>query len=185
MAERSSLVRLQDEFEVLLDWVGYELHPDTPPGGVPIEDFLRDPEKANGYVRAFAAGFGILDLVPPARLANTRRVLAVAQVARDAGVLDAWRAAAFDAYWRGGRGLESDDDLAAIAREAGLDPAAALEGARDPSALARVDGARREALRAGVRGVPTFDVGAERIVGCQRYEVLADAARHAGARRRA
>ena len=67
----------------------------------------------------------------------------------------------------------------------------AVRAARDPSLLARVDAARAEALRAGVRGIPTFDFepdapggGASRVVGCQRYEILADALRKAGARRR-
>ncbi len=165
--------------------MGYELHPDTPPGGVALADWLPEPEAMNGYVRAFAADFGIHDLVPPVLLANTRRALAAAQAARDAGRLGAWRAAAFDAYWRKGRGLETDEDLAAIARAAGLEPALAVRAAGDPAALARVDAARVEALRAGVSGIPTFDMGGARIVGCQQYEVLADAVRRAGARRRA
>jgi len=167
-----------------VDWVGYELHPRTPPGGLPISEFLPRPSEMSGYVRAFAVGFGIDDLVPPARLANTRRALAAAQAARDAGRLDGWRAAAFDAYWRKGRGLESDEDLAAIAREARLEPALAIRAATDPAALVRVDAAREDAVRAGVTGIPTFDVGDARIVGCQRYEVLAEAVRRAGARRR-
>jgi predicted DsbA family dithiol-disulfide isomerase len=170
---------------VEVDWVGYELHPETPPGGVPLAEYLADADSMLGYVRAFAAGFGIGDLVPPQVLASTRRVHAVAQRARALGRLEPFRAAAFDAYWRRGRGLESDDDLAAIAREAGLDPAAAVSAASDEEALARVDAARREAVAAGVRGIPTFDVGLARIVGCQRYEVLAEALRRAGARRRA
>jgi len=168
-----------------VDWVGYELHPGTPAGGIPLSEFLPRSAEASGYVRAFAVGFGIDDLVPPGRVANTRRALAAAQAARDLGRLDAWRAAAFDAYWRKGRGLESDEDLAALARDAGIDPAIALRAATDPAALARVDAARREAERAGVTGIPTFDVADARIVGCQRYEVLAEAVRRAGARRRA
>jgi predicted DsbA family dithiol-disulfide isomerase len=184
VAERSSLVRLQAEFELEVEWVGYELHPETPPGGVPLADWLAEPEAMNRYVRAFAADFGVRDVLPPTVLANTRRALAAAQAARDAGRLEAWRAAAFDAYWRKGRGLESDEDVAAIARDAGVDPAVAVRAAGDPDALARVDGARREALRAGVRGIPTFHVGGARIVGCQRYEVLSEAVRRAGGKRR-
>jgi predicted DsbA family dithiol-disulfide isomerase len=184
VAERSSLVRLQGELDVEVEWVGYELHPRTPPGGIPIAEYLPDPEAMLGYVRSFAAGFGILDLVPPLRLASTRRALAVAEHARDRGRLDRFRAAAFDAYWRKGRGLESDEDLGALAREAGLDADAAVAAARDAAALGRVDGARRTALEAGVTGIPTFDIGAVRVVGCQRYDVLAEAARRAGARRR-
>lgn len=173
--------------------MGYELHPETPQGGVPIADIFRDAEGMHAYVKSFAAGFGILDLAPPARLANTRRVLAACEHARDAGRLEAFSAAAYDAYWRHGHGVESDEDVSELARAAGLDPAAAVAATRDPALLARVDAARREATKAGVTGVPTFDVepdapgGARvssRVVGCQRYEVLVDAVRRAGARRR-
>ncbi len=164
--------------------MGYELHPETPPGGVPLAEYLPDPDAMLGYVRTFAAGFGITDLVPPERLASTRRAHAVAQVARDAGRLEGYRIAAFDAYWRRGGGIESDAELAALAREAGLGAADAVEAARDPRSLARVDAARRAALEAGVTGIPTFEFGSVRVVGCQRFEVLADAARRAGARRR-
>jgi predicted DsbA family dithiol-disulfide isomerase len=184
VAERSSLVRLQDEYEVAVEWIGYELHPDTPAGGIPLSEYLPDAEGMLGYVRSFAAGFGIGDLAPPARLASTRRAHAAAQLARDAGRLDRWRVAAFDAYWRRGRGLESDEELAELAREAGLAEDAVLGAARDAGMLTRVDAARRAASAAGVTGIPTFDFGSARIVGCQRYEVLADAARRGGAKHR-
>ncbi len=173
--------------------MGYELHPETPPGGVPLSQHLRDPQGTNDYVKSFAAAFGISDLSPPARIANTRRALAAAEHARDRGRLAAFNAAVFDSYWRWGLGIESDEELAAIARRAGVEPAGAVAAAGDPVLLERVDGARRAARQAGVTGVPTFDVepGApggsrvsSRIVGCQRYEVLADAVRKAGARRR-
>jgi predicted DsbA family dithiol-disulfide isomerase len=194
VAERGSLVRLQDEYELDLDWVGYELHPETPPGGVPLSEYLPDPDGMHRYLRAFAARFGV-SLVPPARLVNTRRAHAAAQRARDLGKLDGFRAAAYDAYWREGRGLEADEDLAAVGAASGLGAAEALAAAVDPAALGRVDAARREARRAGVTGVPTFvfvpeggeqagDRAPARVVGCQPYDVLADAARRAGARRR-
>lgn len=174
-----------------VEWVGYELHPETPPGGIALSDYLRDAGAMLRYVKEFAAGFGISDLRPPTRLASTRRALAVAQWAREAGRLEAFSAAAYDAYWRHGGGLESDEELAAIARRAGLDPAAAVAAASDPALLGLVDSARRTALAAGVTGIPTFVLAptgsgaGSRIVGCQRYEVLADAARRAGGRRRA
>lgn len=165
--------------------MGYELHPETPPGGVPLSEVLPDPDAMLGYVRSFAAGFGIDDLAPPRVLPSTRRAHAVAQRAREEGRLDAFRRAAFDAYWRRGRGLEAADELAALARDVDMDPRAALAAAVDPGLLARVDAARHAAAAAGVTGIPTFDVGEGRIVGCQRYDVLVEAARRAGARRRA
>ncbi|BDG06286.1 hypothetical protein AMOR_52820 [Anaeromyxobacter oryzae] len=170
--------------------MGYELHPETPAGGVPLASWLPNADAMLGYVKTFAEGFGIPDLAPPTRLAPTRRVLAVARLAREVGRLDSLRVVAFDAYWRRGWGIESDEDLRWIAREAGVDPQAALAAASDPARLADVAAARREAIAAGVTGVPTFDfvplAGREpiRVVGCQRYEVLADAARRAGAAHR-
>ena len=192
MAERSSLVRLRGEYEIDVEWVGYELHPGTPPGGVAISSYLPDADAMLRYVQQFAASFGIDDLRPPARLANTRRAMAAARRAQELGRLERFSAAAYDAYWRRGAGIESDDEIAAIAREAALDPADAVEAASDPDLLAMVDAARRAAAQAGVTGIPTFDFapgpGASgagaRVVGCQRYEVLAEAARRAGGRRR-
>ena len=84
-------------------------------------------------------------------------------------------------HWRKGRGLEADDDLAAIALAAGLDREAALTASGDPALLARVDEKQDEARRNGVRGIPTFVFEGERMVGCQPYEALYAAARRAGA----
>jgi predicted DsbA family dithiol-disulfide isomerase len=183
VAERSSLVRLQREWDVRVEWKGYELHPETPAGGLPVEAYLPNAEGMLRQVAEFASRFGIGDLRAPSRVANTRRVLALAEHARDRSRLEEFRAAAFDAYWRHGWCLEADGDLGAVARAAGLDPDAALAAADDPAILARVEAARHAALAAGVTGIPTFDLGGARVVGCQPYEVLAAAARRAGAER--
>ena len=172
-----------------MEWIGYELHPETPPGGVALSSYLRDAEAMLRYVQQFAASFGIDDLRPPERLANTRRAMAAARRAQELGRLARFSAAAYDAYWRRGAGIESDAEIADVARAAGVDPAEAVAAASDPVLLAVVDAARRAAVAAGVTAIPTFDfapaTGAgTRVVGCQRYEVLADAARRAGGRRR-
>lgn len=164
-----------------VEWNGYELHPETPPGGVPLGRLLPNADAMLRYVRAFAEGFGISDLVLPARVPSTRRILAASERARDAGRLEAFRAAAFDAHWRRGLDIESDSTLATVAREAAVDPDAAIAAASDASFLARVDAARARALAAGVTGIPTLDVGTVRVVGCQPYEALAAAAKKVGA----
>ncbi len=195
VAERSSLPRLLEDFVLALDWVGYELHPDTPTGGVPLTQFLPNAAAMLRSVQAFAGRFGIADLAPPERLAPTRRILAVAEHARAAGKLDAFLALAFDAHWRRGWGIETDEDLRWIAREAGLAPEEAVAAAADPALLRRVAAAREQALAAGVTSIPTFEfrpgaevgagkpAAAQRIVGCQPYPVLAEAAARAGATR--
>ncbi len=115
---------------------------------------------------------------------NTRRALAIAELGRDLGRLEPFRAAAFEAHWRQGKNLEDDGDLAAIAAAAGLPVEAALRAADDPEILARVDEKQDEARADGVAGIPTFIVAGEEVVGCQPYEALADAAERAGVPRR-
>ena len=108
----------------------------------------------------------------------------IAELARDRDRLEPYRAAAFEAHWRQGKNLEDDGDLRAIAAAAGLDPDEALRAADDPAMLARVDEKQDEARDDGVAGIPTFIIAGEEAVGCQPYEVLADAAERAGVARR-
>jgi len=130
----------------------------------------------------FAARFGIHDMKHPMRIPNTRRALAVAELARERGRLDAFRAAAMSAHWRDGLDIESDRDLRAIAQRAGLDPDEAVRAADEPEYQRRIDEVRAEANALGVTGIPTFVFGdlearALAVVGCQPYEVLAGAIR--------
>lgn len=165
-----------------VDWRGFELHPETPPGGIAVADLFGAARTAamHAHLRRFAAEFGVT-LEPRDHLPNTRRALAVAELARERGVLDALRAAAMRAHWREGRDLEDDETLRAIARTAGLDPDEAVAASHSPVHLGRVDELRREATRAGVQGIPTFFLGAQRVVGCQPYETIRLVAQRAGA----
>lgn len=138
-----------------------------------------------GYLADFAARFGVERLATPARMPNTRRALALAEHAREAGRLDAFREAAMAAYWEAGEDLELDAVLRQTAATAGLEPETALAAADDPRYLARIDAVRAEAAARGVRGIPTFFFGDQPpVVGCQPYEPLALAAERAGAERR-
>ena len=186
IAEQSTVPRLLREFELTLDWRGFELHPGTPRGGVPLATLFRGvPVQAmHERVLQFGARFGVAPFSPPDVLRNTRRALAVAELARDRGRLEPFRAGAFEAHWRQGKDLEADRDLAEIARAAGLDPEEALSAADDPAMLARVDDKQADARANGVTGIPTFILGDEEIVGCQPYEVLEAAALGAGVPRR-
>ena len=182
VAEESSLVRLQDEFDVEVDWRGFELHPETPVGGIRVSDLFPEAKMPamREFIKSFAARFDV-EMDTPEHLPNTRRVLAIAELAREEGCLDAFRNAAMEAHWRGGKNLEDDADLRAIAARAGIDPEAALQAADDLEYQRRVDVLRAEASSLGVTGVPTFFIGDQCVVGCQPYAVITKAARRAGA----
>jgi predicted DsbA family dithiol-disulfide isomerase len=162
---------------VELDWRGFELHPETPAGGMRLDEFF-PPERLRGmadYMRKFAAQFGIEDFRQPERIPNTRRALAIAEIARDEGKLDPFRHRAMDAHWRDGMNLEDDDDLSIIARDAGL-----LRFDPDEEQFDRIDDIREEADRIGIQGIPSLVIGNLGLSGCQPYEVLARFAEQAG-----
>ena len=182
IAEQSTVPRLLAEYDLVLDWRAFELHPGTPRGGLPLERLFpgRSLPQMHAGTKRFAARFGVTDFEPPDRLQNSRRALAIAELARDLDRLEPFRQAAMTAHWRRGQDLEDDAALAAIATEAGIDPARALAAADDASLLARVDARQAEARALGVTGIPTFMIGPEVVVGCQPYEVLAAAAIRVG-----
>lgn len=136
------------------------------------------------HLRKLAAHFGIENFEPRERIPNTRRALALAEVARDEGRLDAYRVRAMDGHWRDGLDLENDADLERIARDAGLPDDAVARSKSDPRYLARVDAMREEAGAAGVRGIPTFILGRYGLSGAQPYEQFVRLAEAAGARKR-
>lgn len=177
---------MQNEYVVEIDWRGFELHPETPPGGRPIAERVpreRLPHLKRG-LREFAASFGVLALELPDHMPNTRRALAIAEYARERGKLEAFRDAAMYAHWREGKNLEDEQDLRDIALRAGLEPEAALRAIGAKQYLQQVDAIREEATRMGVTGIPTLVIGRYGVVGCQPYEVITQAAERAGARRR-
>ena len=172
---------MKEEYEVEVDWRGFELHPETPEGGMPITDFFPEEriDSMRKYIHNFAEKFGVYGMGEPNRLTNTRRVLAVAEYARDQGKLDAFRTVTMDAYWMHDKNLESEEEIREISQQADLDADAAVSVLNDPRYLERVEDLRKEAAQMGVTGIPTFFIGDECIVGCQPYEVLEEAVRKA------
>jgi predicted DsbA family dithiol-disulfide isomerase len=186
IAEDSTVPRLLREFDLELDWHGFELHPETPPGGMSLNVLFpgADLKALHARTKAFAAQFGVTDFQPPDRLVNTRRALAIAELARDEGKLGKFRHAALDAHWRKAQNLEDDGVLRTLAAAADLDPDAALAAADSPAFFDRVDARQMQAKRQGVTGIPTMILADQWIVGCQPFEVVARAAERAGIARR-
>jgi predicted DsbA family dithiol-disulfide isomerase len=169
--------------DIELDWRGFELHPETPVGGVEIERVFpaRRLSGMREYMRGFAASFGV-EMGFPTRMQNTRRALAVGEYARALGRQDRFRELAMKAYWREDGDLEDDAQLRAIAEKAGIGARAVDEVDTDPKWLATIDRIRIEAGQLGVTGIPTFIFGdldgkCTAVVGCQPYEALERAAR--------
>ena len=185
IAEKSSLRTLLAEYELRLDWRGFQLHPQTPVGGVRLDEYFpaeRVPAMRR-HLAEVAAHFGV-ELLVPERMPNTRRALQLAEVARDDGRLEGFRERAMDAYWTAGADLEDSAVLRRLSQSAGLEPDALERADRDPVYATRILDIREEADTMGVTGIPTFVIGNYAMTGCQPFEVLEQLATRAGVSRR-
>lgn len=186
IAERTSLRRLQEEYDLTVEWRGFELHPELPPGGTSLQHLFPGEkiEAMHEHLLKLAAHFGVDGMKLSLHVPNTRRILALAEVARDQGKLEELRRAAMDAHWLDGRDLEDERELYKIAAAAGLSSDSVKLAATDPTYLARIDATRQEAESLGVSAIPTFLLGDYGVVGCQPFAVLDQLAAAAGAERR-
>jgi predicted DsbA family dithiol-disulfide isomerase len=185
IAERSSLTRLKGEFELSIDWRGFELRPDTPDAGVDMAQVFPPArlammrERLREVAKRFAVKMG-----EPSWLPNTRKALAIAEWARDQGKLWEFRDAAMDSHWLHGGDLGDDDNLARIAAAVGLDGKQAVRAGREGVYLDRVRANRELGERRGVEGVPTSFIGPLAVVGCAPYEDFVELVKQAGVGKR-
>jgi len=85
--------------------------------------------------------------------------------------------AIFPAMWEHERNLGDPDEVAAVLRDAGFDPAQVLAAANDPAAKEALKAATEEAVSRGVFGAPTFFVGDQMFWGQDRLDFVAQALR--------
>ncbi len=168
--------KLKPEFDLEIEWRGFQIHPEWPAEGMPASEFRRgmDPEArraAWSRIQAMAAVTGIA-MTPPELLTNSRLALEAEEFAKDCGKSEAFADRVFRAYFNEGRNIGGQGVLGDLAADVGLDRDAldlALESNRY---TARLRNNTSEAHQHGVDGVPTFFVGDYPLVGAQSEQVM-------------
>jgi predicted DsbA family dithiol-disulfide isomerase len=151
--------------------VSYEIHPETPPGGVLLER-LFGPGIAH-MQESQRRRCAELDLPfeAPQLLSNSRLVVEAAEFARDAGKHHDFHRAALTAYFARSKDIGDLDVLSELAAGVGLDTAALRQELTAGRYAGRREAAHEEACRLGITGVPTFIfAGGARVVGAQSLE---------------
>jgi predicted DsbA family dithiol-disulfide isomerase len=151
--------------------VSYEIHPETPAGGVRLEELFgpRYKEMQSGLA-ARCRELG-LELQAPEVLSNSRLAVEAAEFARDSGRHPAFHRAVLAAYFAHGRDIGDIGVLREVANEVGLDAGAMAAALTAGTCVAKRVAVEQEAHRLGIHAVPTFlfDDGA-RVVGAQPLE---------------
>lgn len=106
----------------------------------------------------WASFYGLKIGQPPVFPVNSVKAMRIAIWADAEGLLPRWSRRVFEAYWGELRDISKDDELAAIARDVGIDPAAALAAAADPAFKERLRANTDELIARGGFGSPTMFV---------------------------
>lgn len=163
---------MQAEYPVSVEWVGYELRPETPPGGIDLKQLSPgfNIESALNGLNKSGAPYGV-SFKKIGRIANSRLALEASEYARDAGKYDELHTLYFEAYFREGKDIGDLQTVLDIAAGAGLDVEGLKEALEKKVYSPRLDRAREMGAGYQVAGLPTFIInGKHKIVGARPYD---------------
>jgi predicted DsbA family dithiol-disulfide isomerase len=159
--------QLRREFDADVVWLPFDLHPEYPPEGIPLEQLHRrygigvgerDPLRD----RFAAAG---LEYDRPEIVPNTKLALRMTELARERGLHEPFHDRLMDAYWSEATNVGDPDELRRLAAEVGLDPDGVERVIADPEAyLEAVEASTREAQSIGINAIPAFVLDGRLIV---------------------
>ena len=175
------------EWDVEVRFVHFPLHPETPPEGLTLEQLF-----AGRNIGITAAQARMKQLMDDEGLPygertmtyNSRLAQELACYAQTQPGGERIHEQLFQAYFVNRVNIAAVAALVEIGTRVGLE----AEACRDVLASRRfrddVDGDWNRSRALGIRGVPTFVVGQNMVVGAQPREVLDELLEHAGAKRR-
>jgi predicted DsbA family dithiol-disulfide isomerase len=147
---------LRRRFGAEITWLPFDLHPEYPREGLPLERFKAHygHRPGEGLADRFAAAglaYSAPELVP-----NTMDALRVTELARDRGLHEAVHDRLMDAFWGENRNIGDPDELRELTVGAGLDAAEVDEVLAGDAYRDRVAASTAQAQSLGIDGIPGF-----------------------------
>jgi predicted DsbA family dithiol-disulfide isomerase len=139
-----------------VEWLPFDLHPEYPPEGVPRASLERRygpgvHDRTRGVIEAAGLTYNPPDWIP-----NSRRALAVTELARERGLHEPVHDRLMRAYWSEATDIGDTGALLDLVAEAGLDRDEAAAAASNGRYDERVLASTREAHRNGIHAIPAF-----------------------------
>jgi predicted DsbA family dithiol-disulfide isomerase len=147
---------LARRFGARVEWLPFDLHPEYPPDGIPRAALEKRygptiHEQTRRTVEAAGLRFD-----PPDRIPNSRRALAVTELARDRGLHEPVHARLMHAYWSEGADIGDERVLLDLVAETGLEREEAETALANGEYVERVLASTRRAHAHGINAIPAF-----------------------------
>ena len=162
------------EFDLLLRWTVFPLHPETPLRGRELSELFAgrmDVPKVMADLKKMAEGLG-LPFAKRTHTYNSRHAQELGKWAKQLGQGDAFRAAIYHAYFAEGRNIAKVSELTAICESLDFSTMDALQVLDDGRFSAEVDADWERARKVGVSSVPTHNYGNHTLTGFQDYSAF-------------
>ncbi|HZW82763.1 MAG TPA: DsbA family protein [Candidatus Deferrimicrobium sp.] len=163
---------LKKEFEIQDEWVGFEIHPETPPEGLPLANLF--PEEAikgmHERLKEMGQQYG-LEFNPQVHLSNSHMALEAGEYAKEKGMFHAFHTAVFRAYFTDGIAIGDLEELLNLAEGVGMDREDLRKALAEKRYAQNLRDTQKEARRYGINSAPTFIINNRyKIVGAQPLE---------------
>ena len=167
---------MKKEFSIKDTWLSFELHPETPPNGIPLAKRFSDTDRIRMYENIMNRGKELgITFSHLSKLSNSRMALEASEFARDMGKYDLFHEQVFHAYFTELKDIGNIDTINEIALSCGLNIDEMGHALMEHRYAGRLDKTREEARRIKLTGVPTFLINDhDKIVGAQPIEAFKD-----------
>lgn len=157
------LKRVREQVPLEVTWRFLEIHPETPPEGMPVEMLGYPPDlwaRMVMHLGNLAAEEGIA-LAERHITTNSHKALLIAEAAKALGEerFEEVVERLFFAFFTEGRNIGQSDVLAEVTRDAGMPDEVFERALIEPAFEALLKDNLHEAARHGIRGVPAFVFG--------------------------
>ena len=167
---------LKNQYEIELEHVGIEIHPETPPNGVDLKKYFSQTNQAvnemyeNLKCRGKQYSLNFCDLQI---LSNSKKSLIIGEYAKILGKNEQYTNAIFKAYFEDCQDISKEEVIVAVAEKIGLIKAQVEVALADPLLQERYEKNCSQAKEQNVTGVPTFVVNDKyTIVGAQSEQTF-------------
>jgi predicted DsbA family dithiol-disulfide isomerase len=164
--------KLKNQFDIELEHVGVEIHPETPICGVDLRKYISETNEMYEDLRSRGKDYG-LNFCNVRVLPNSRKSLILGEYSRRIGKNEEFTDAIFKAYFEDCLDIGKDEVIIDLVKKIGLTKHDVENALEDPLLQNIYANNCIEARKHNVTGVPTFIINdAYTIVGAQHEQTF-------------
>ena len=166
--------RLKSRFDIELEHVGIEIHPETPICGVDLRKYISETNEMYQHLRSRGKEYG-LNFCDVRTLPNSRKAMIVGEYSRKLGKNEKLTDSVFKAYFEDCLDIGKEEVIIEIAKKIGLTKHDVESALKDPLLQKIYANNCLEARKHNVTGVPTFIINDKyTIVGAQPEQTFVE-----------